>query len=97
MPVLFSHGEHVGWTSTNFAVPNWVNQPWVKAIPGYFNRDCQTDIAFYRPGGGWSTVPVLLSNGEAAPWNSTNTSAPDWANQPNVIAIHGNAKAACPN
>jgi hypothetical protein len=97
LPVLYGHGQYTQWTWTEYPVPNWVNQPGVKAVPGFFNTGCTTDVAFYRPGGGWATVPVVFSRGETAAWLPTNNSAKDWANQPFVIGIHGNATGACPN
>ncbi len=87
VPVLFARGNGT-WNSTNNSAPGWANQPGVIAIPGDFNTDGFTDIAFHRPGSSWSTVPVLFAKGDGT-WNSTNNSAPGWANQPGVIAIPG--------
>ena len=87
VPVLFSAGDG-SWTSTNFVVPAWANQPDVVAIPGHFNNDGRTDIAFHRPGGNWATVPVLMSAGDGS-WTDNNSPAPSWANQPDVVAITG--------
>jgi len=87
-PVLLSNGDG-SWSSTNVATPSWANQPGVVAIPGDFNADLRTDIAFHRPGSTWNTVPVLFSNANGG-WNATNLSAPAWANQPGVVAVTGN-------
>ncbi len=87
VPVLFANGNG-SWTSTNQNAPSWANQPGVIAIPGDFNGDERTDIAFHRPGGPWNTVPVLLSNGNGS-WTTFNLNAPSWANQQDVIAIPG--------
>ena len=87
VPVLFSRGDG-SWSSTNLKAPSWANQPGVRAVPGDYDRDGDTDIAFYRPGGSWSTIPILFSLGDGR-WSSTNASAPSWANQSGVIAIPG--------
>ena len=87
VPVLLSKGNGE-WASHNRPAPGWANQPGVVAIPGDFNNDGRTDIAFHRPGGPWGTVPVLLSKGNGE-WASHNRPAPGWANQPGVVAIPG--------
>jgi hypothetical protein len=87
VPVLFSNGDG-SWNATNFPVPGWANQAGVIAVPGDYNGDHNTDIAFYKPGGGWNTVPVLFGTGNGS-WWAANLAAPDWANQPGVIAVPG--------
>jgi hypothetical protein len=91
VPVLFSNGNG-SWTSKNSGAPSWANQPGVEAVAGDYDGNGRTDIAFYRPGGPWSTVPVLLSNGNGS-WTSKNSAAPSWANQPDVVAIPGRYNA----
>src|SRR5215467_7768906 len=87
VPILFSNGDG-SWRATNYPVPDWANQPGVIAIPGDFNHDGKTDLAFVRPGSTWNSVPILFSNGDGS-WRATNYQAPDWANQHGVIAIPG--------
>src|SRR5689334_23506820 len=62
-PVLLANGDG-SWNSINAATPDWANQPGVLAVPGDYNGDGKTDIAFYCPGCGWGSVPVLFSNGD---------------------------------
>src|SRR5215467_55580 len=87
VPILFSNGDG-SWRATNYPVPDWANQPGVIAIPGDFNHDGKTDLAFVRPGSTWNSVPILFSNGDGS-WRATNYQAPAWANQHGVIAIPG--------
>src|SRR5215472_2754570 len=87
VPVLFSNGDG-SWRGTNFVAPSWANQPGVVAVPGDYDGDGKTDIAFVRPGSDWSSVPVLFSNGDGS-WRETNFVAPSWANQPGVVAVPG--------
>jgi hypothetical protein len=60
----------------------------VVAIPGDFNGDGRSDLAFHRPGGGWGSLPVLLSNGNGS-FGTRNQSVPSWANAAGAIAIAG--------
>lgn len=85
VPILFSNGNGT-WTSTNVGVPSWANQPDVVALPGEYNGDGKADIAFHRPGGGWGSLPVLLSNGNGT-WGTRNVGVPSWANASGVIGI----------
>jgi hypothetical protein len=85
--VLFGNADG-SWDPVEASTPYWANQPDVVAIPGHFNDDGLTDIAFHRPGSNWGSVPVLLSNGDGT-WQSANYYAPSWANQPGVVAIAG--------
>ena len=87
VPVLLAVGNGT-WQWSNFQVPEWANQPNVVAVPGDFDNDGRTDIAFHRPGGPWSSVPVLFAQGNGG-WKGTNSKANGWANQPDVIAIPG--------
>src|SRR5262249_43184479 len=47
-----------------------------------------TDIAFYRPGSNWTTIPVLFANGDGS-WTATDDPVPAWANQSGVVAVPG--------
>ena len=87
VPMLLSNGWG-SWRARNYWAPSWANQPDVVAVPGNFNSDGTTDIAFHRPGSSWSTVPVLTSNGNGS-WSSFNRPAPAWANELGVKAIAG--------
>lgn len=87
VPVLLANGDGT-WNDTNMGVPPWANQPDVVAIPGDYNGDSRTDIAFYRPNGPWSTVPVLFANGDGS-WSTSDSVVPGWPNQPDVVAIPG--------
>jgi hypothetical protein len=87
IPVLFPNGDG-SWTAANDPVPSWANQPGVIAIPGDFKGNGETDIAFYRPGSSWNTIPVLFPNGDGS-WTATNDPVPSWANQPGVVAVPG--------
>jgi serralysin len=96
VPILFSHNGDGTWNAANdwvwnattHAVPRWVNDPGVIAVPGDYNHDGMSDIAFYNPGSGWATVPILFSNGDGT-WNATNRSAPTYVHSPGVIAVPG--------
>lgn len=92
--VLFSNGDG-SWRSTSFAAPAWANQSGVITVPGDFNQDSRTDLAFFSPGSNWNFVPVLFSNGDGT-WNPTNYGVPAWANQPGVLAVNQYAKAYNP-
>ena len=85
-PVLSANGNG-SWIATNGASPSWANQPGVVAVPGYFGGG-QEDIAFYRPGSNWNTIPVLFRNSNGG-WTWTNDPVPSWANQPGVVAVTG--------
>jgi hypothetical protein len=87
VPVLFSNGNG-GWRVTNLGTPKWANASNVRAIPGNFDGNNRTDIAFHRPGSGWTTVPVLFSNDDGS-WRATNLSAPTWAHASGTIALAG--------
>ncbi len=91
LPVLMSVGNGA-WNQSNFVAPSFANQPGVVAIPGDYNGDHRTDIAFNRPDGLWNSVPVLLSNGGGS-FTSYNVSTPSWANQPGVVAVPGDFNA----
>ena len=93
-PVLLANGDG-SWTSVNFSVPYWANQPGVIALPGDYSGDGKTDIAFHRPGSRWLSVPILFAKGNGT-WNFhnygeevTSQGLPDWSNQPGVIALPG--------
>lgn len=94
VPILFSQGNG-NWTYHNYgdqvksqSLPSWANQPGVKALPGDYDNDGKTDIAFHRPGSNWASVPVLLSEGNGS-WSPNNYAAPSWANQSGTVAIAG--------
>jgi hypothetical protein len=89
VPVLLSNGNGT-WDAHSSPAPAYVNAPGVVAIAGDFNDDGRTDLAFHRPvsGAGWTTVPVLLSDGNGT-WDAKNSAAAGWANEPGVVAIAG--------
>ncbi|HTE50162.1 MAG TPA: VCBS repeat-containing protein [Kofleriaceae bacterium] len=87
VPVLMSNVNGT-WTAYNTTAPGWANQPGATAVVGDYDGDGRSDIAFHRPGGGWGSAPMLRSNGNGT-WTAYNTTAPDWANQPDVVAIGG--------
>jgi hypothetical protein len=90
--ILLSTGD--GWSGVSKAVPSWANETGAIALPGDFNGDGRTDIAFHRPGGGWTTVPVLLANGSGG-WTAVASTAPKWANEPGTVAIGGDYDGDC--
>ena len=57
-------------------------------MPGDYNGDSRTDIAFRSPGRHWNTMPVVFANGDGT-WSSANAPAPSWANEPGVVAMPG--------
>src|SRR5262245_65148057 len=65
----------------------FAKQPGVVAIPGDFDKDGRTDIAFHRPGSARNTMPVLFANGNRGGWTPKNTTDDGAANQPRVVAI----------
>ena len=76
------------YTPTNRLAARWAHAAGAIAIPGDFNRDGKTDIAFHNPGSTWRTVPVLQSRGDGT-WAMYNRVVPSWANAENVIAVAG--------
>jgi hypothetical protein len=91
MPVLLGNGANP-WGTANTIVPAWANQPDVVALPGDYNADGRSDVAFHRPGGAWGSVPVLFGAGNGS-WTSTNFVTPTWAHEPGVIALTGDYNA----
>jgi glutaredoxin len=88
VPVLYGPRDRGVWTSTNSPDFGFASQPGVVAIPGRYNDDNLTDIAFHRPGGGWTSVPVLFANRNGT-WTPSNLNTPSFANQSGVVAISG--------
>jgi len=86
--VLLANGDG-SWNPLTSGAPAWANQQGVNAVPGDYNGDGKTDIAFYCPGCGWGSVPVLFSKGDGT-WRQTST-APDWAHDTAVHQYNGNA------
>ncbi|MEO0606538.1 MAG: VCBS repeat-containing protein, partial [Myxococcota bacterium] len=87
LPVLFA--ERFGsWDAETRSIPSWAHQSGVVAVPGDYDADGLTDVAFHRPGSSWSTVPTAFSNGDGS-WWARNEPAPSWANQPGVVALRG--------
>jgi len=87
VPILFSNRDGT-WNATNHSAPKWAHGLGAIAVPGDYNDDGMSDIAFYRPGSTWATVPILFSNGDGT-WNDTNHSAPKWAHGLGAIAVSG--------
>ncbi|MEM6928380.1 MAG: VCBS repeat-containing protein, partial [Myxococcota bacterium] len=56
--VLYSNGDGT-WRDVTHAVPSWANQYDVRAHAIDHDGDGLTDLVFQRPGGGWSSIPVL--------------------------------------
>lgn len=76
------------YVSTNSRAPSWANAEGSVAISGDFNGDGRTDIAIHNPGGVWSSVPVLESNGDGT-WTAQETLVPSWASAEGNIALPG--------
>jgi hypothetical protein len=87
VPVLFANGDG-SWRATNQKTPTWPHAPGVRAVPGDYNNDGRTDIAFYRPNSSWATVPVLFANGDGS-WRATNQKTPTWPHRAEVVAVAG--------
>ncbi|MEM9712818.1 MAG: VCBS repeat-containing protein [Actinomycetota bacterium] len=87
--LVTARGEGSGrWTRTSATVPSWVNASGVVVVPGDFDRNSLTDLAFYRPGSSWRSTPVLLRRDDGG-WDAVNRATPSWANQPGVVAVPG--------
>jgi FG-GAP-like repeat len=84
VPVLLSTGT--GWTVANYGAPSWANQLDVIALAGDFDGNGRTDLAFHRPGGGWTSLPLLISKGDGS-WTSYAPAAPSWASEASVTAL----------
>ena len=76
------------WISTNGPAASWANASVVEAIPGDFNGDGRTDVAFRVPGYGWGSVPIDFANGDGT-WTSTNGAAGTWAHAAGSVALTG--------
>ena len=78
VPVLLSNGNGTWREVRRTNLPDWVGQPFIRAVAGDFDGDGFTDLAFTRPDARWASVPVLFSRGDGT-WRWTNLSAPSWA------------------
>ncbi|MGD9508602.1 MAG: FG-GAP repeat domain-containing protein, partial [Geminicoccaceae bacterium] len=85
--MLLSNGNGT-WTERTIAAPTWAHEPGVVAIGGDYNRDGLSDLAFHRPGSGWTSVRVLLSTANGS-WTAHSEVAPRWAQQRGVVAVAG--------
>jgi hypothetical protein len=83
-PVYRSNGAG-GFVFTNYVTPSWVNDPAARRLIGDFNGDGRSDILLARSG--WSTNPVLFSNGNGS-FRTTNLGLP-WnvLNDPDTVGL----------
>ncbi len=88
VPVLFATDD--GWEATNLAAPRYVNAAGVVAVPGDYDGDGDTDIAFHKPieGSTWATAPILFANGDGS-WRSENQASPRYIHAEGVVAVSG--------
>ncbi len=88
-PIIFSNGDG-SWREANNPSPEYINRPSVIALPGDYDGDGKTDIAFHRPhsDGAWASTPIIFSNGDGS-WREANNPSPAYVNRPSVIALPG--------